>query len=111
MDQSLCHFELPKILTLRRNQNALGGAFSNTLFFDAIQCEDTFTMEDDCEQDWPLVATEGETASILQLISDHVVDFAIDCTRAREARQRVENSRKAGECPLFNFNFLHKLTT
>ena len=81
-----------------RNQNAIGGPISKELFSDASQLEDSYRVAGEEWREWPLTSTDGDTAALLQLFSDHQVEFDVDTSRARAARPAVEgNSRKVGE--------------
>lgn len=49
--------------------------------------------------EWPLISSDGDTAAILQHISDHNVEVQVGIGRTRTARAAIEgNSRKAGMC-------------
>ncbi|KAJ7630526.1 hypothetical protein FB45DRAFT_915784 [Roridomyces roridus] len=79
------------------NQNALGGSIPCDVFQDAIALED-ISSEDPEWREWPLLATDGDTAALIQLVSDNKVDFKVDTTQAQLARSIVDwNSKKADD--------------
>ncbi|EJD04259.1 uncharacterized protein FOMMEDRAFT_106841 [Fomitiporia mediterranea MF3/22] len=80
------------------NQNALSGPISKDLFLDASQLEESFEAAKTDQWEWPFTATDGDTAAILQLFSDHRAEFEVDTSRAQAARPAVEgNSRKVDD--------------
>lgn len=82
---------------LLRNQNALGGPVSNELFQDAVQSERTLALEQNEWREWPLMSTDGDTAALLQLFSDHKLSIKFDMDHAQKAIASLDgNSRKAG---------------
>lgn len=61
------------LLTVQfRNQNALGGPISHDTFQDASALEDIADEGDDWRP-WPLLATDGDTAALIQLVSEDKV--------------------------------------
>ena len=54
-----------------RNQSTLGGPFVQDLFLDAFQCEESYKAAERQWSDWPIVATDGDLAALLQMVSDH----------------------------------------
>lgn len=81
-----------------RNQGALGGQIAKDVFSDASQLEESYEIARGEWREWPLTSTDGDTAALLQLFSDHKVDFDADTSRARAARPAIEgNSRKVGQ--------------
>ncbi|KAK0198496.1 hypothetical protein F5146DRAFT_1158718 [Armillaria mellea] len=81
------------------NLAALGGSISSDLFQDAAGLEeDLATGENDTWREWPLTATDGDSAALIQLVSDNKVDFKIDTTNAQAARPMLDwNSKKADD--------------
>lgn len=44
------------------------------LFIDAAQLEEAYAVDQEEEwHEWPLLSTDGDTAAILQLLSDNLV--------------------------------------
>ncbi|KAF7340022.1 B-block-TFIIIC domain-containing protein [Mycena venus] len=81
------------------NQNAIGGSIPHDTFQDAAALEDIST-DDHSWREWPLLSTDGDTAALIQLVSDNKVDFKIDTTQAQGARAAIDwNSKKAGRWP------------
>ncbi|KAJ7102344.1 hypothetical protein B0H15DRAFT_814236 [Mycena belliarum] len=79
------------------NQNAIGGSLAHDTFQDAVALEDIST-EDYTWREWPLLATDGDTAALIQLVSDNKVDFKIDTSQAQAARVAIDwNSKKADD--------------
>ncbi|KAJ7071454.1 hypothetical protein C8F01DRAFT_1110582 [Mycena amicta] len=79
------------------NSNAIGGSIPRDTFNDALALEDIST-NDDSWREWPLLATDGDTAALLQLVSDNKVHFKIDTTQPQTAREFVDwNSKKADD--------------
>ncbi|KAJ7139701.1 hypothetical protein C8R44DRAFT_694295 [Mycena epipterygia] len=79
------------------NQNAIGGSISYDTFQDAAALED-ISVDDDAWREWPLLSTDGDTAALIQLVSDNKVDFKIDTSQAQLARQIIDwNSKKADD--------------
>ncbi|SJL05812.1 uncharacterized protein ARMOST_09148 [Armillaria ostoyae] len=81
------------------NLAALGGSISSDLFQDAAGLEEDLTAgESDTWREWPLTATDGDSAALIQLVSDNKVDFKIDTTNAQAARPMLDwNSKKADD--------------
>lgn len=68
---------------------------------DASQLEESYASHEEEWQEWPLTSTDGDTAALLQLFSDHNVGFSVNTSRAQAVRPAVDgNSRKAGESRL-----------
>lgn len=61
------------LATCNRNQNALGGPVSADLFQDAAALEDTSAQQEDPWREWPLLATDGDCAGLIQLVSENKV--------------------------------------
>ncbi|KAJ7124740.1 hypothetical protein C8R43DRAFT_31912 [Mycena crocata] len=54
------------------NQNALGGSIPYDTFQDATALED-ISIDDQTWREWPLLSTDGDTAALIQLVSDNKV--------------------------------------
>ncbi|KAF7306563.1 B-block-TFIIIC domain-containing protein [Mycena indigotica] len=79
------------------NNNAIGGSVPRDTFNDATALEDISAV-DDSWREWPLVATDGDSAALIQLVSDNKVHFKVDTTQAQAARKVVDwNSKKADD--------------
>ncbi|KAF8649735.1 hypothetical protein AX16_005506 [Volvariella volvacea WC 439] len=79
------------------NQNALGGTVSRDLFTDAVALEE-IAIQQEGWREWPLLATDGDIAALVELVSDHKVEFKVDTTQAQLARPALEwNSKKADD--------------
>ncbi|KAK0478540.1 hypothetical protein IW261DRAFT_1551813 [Armillaria novae-zelandiae] len=81
------------------NLAALGGCISSDLFQDAAGLEEDLAAgESDTWREWPLTATDGDSAALIQLVSDNKVDFKIDTANAQAARPMLDwNSKKADD--------------
>ncbi|KAG7450180.1 uncharacterized protein BT62DRAFT_495486 [Guyanagaster necrorhizus] len=81
------------------NLAALGGSISSDLFQDAAGLEEDLTAgESDTWREWPLTATDGDSAALIQHVSDNKVDFKVDTTNAQAARPMLDwNSKKADD--------------
>lgn len=107
-----------------RNQNATSGSIPRDTFQDALALEDV-SLQDTTWREWPLLATDGDTAALVQLVSDNKVglnlflpfhsladlgqlEFKIDTSHAQSCRPNLDwNSKKAGEiCSLSMRRFL-----
>ncbi|KAG5651227.1 hypothetical protein H0H81_009422 [Sphagnurus paluster] len=79
------------------NQNAIGGSIPRDTFQDAIALEE-MTLQDDTWREWPLLATDGDSAALIQLVSENKVEFKVDTTHAQAARPTLDwNSKKADD--------------
>lgn len=79
------------------NLNAIGGSIHGDLFQDAVALDDVFSEQVD-SLEWPLLASDGDTAALLQLVSEEQVNFIIDTAQSRNARTRLDwNSKKADD--------------
>lgn len=66
------------VLTNDRNLAALGGSISSDLFQDAAGLEEDLAAgESDTWREWPLTATDGDSAALIQLVSDNKVGHHI----------------------------------
>ncbi|KAF9243844.1 hypothetical protein BU15DRAFT_86274 [Melanogaster broomeanus] len=80
------------------NLNAIGGPFPRDLFQDATSLEDIAVEKEVDEMEWPLVASEGDLATLLQLVSEDQVDFTVDLSQSRAARPKIDwNSKRADD--------------
>ncbi|KAI0706049.1 hypothetical protein BC835DRAFT_1311874 [Cytidiella melzeri] len=85
-----------------QNQNALGGFFAAELFQDASAFEEALgsSYQDDplAWREWPLIATDGDAAVLIELVSEGKLDFKIDTSGAQAARAKIDwNSKKADD--------------
>ena len=60
---------------MHRNQNAIGGSISGDLFQDAAALEEVLIEEADLLtwREWSLLSTDGDTAALIELVSDNRV--------------------------------------
>ena len=58
---------------IRRNQSAIGGIISPDIFQDASALLDVTESSDATWHEWPLTATDGDCATLLQLVSENKV--------------------------------------
>ncbi|KAJ7293167.1 hypothetical protein C8J57DRAFT_1268269 [Mycena rebaudengoi] len=80
------------------NQSAIGGSVLRDTFQDAATLEDISVEQQQTWREWPLLATDGDTAALIQLVSDDQVDFKFDTSQAQLARAAVDwNSKKADD--------------
>ncbi|KAG8220242.1 hypothetical protein J3R82DRAFT_1283 [Butyriboletus roseoflavus] len=80
------------------NLNCLGGPFPRGLFQDAISLEDIAVERVVDEMEWPLIPSEGDIVTLLQLVSEDQVDFTVDLSQSRAARQMIDwNSKRADD--------------
>jgi hypothetical protein len=56
-----------------RNQNALGGSIPTDTFQDAAALELLSEQHEDMWKDWPLLATDGDMVTLLQIVSENKV--------------------------------------
>ncbi|KAG2045206.1 hypothetical protein BDR03DRAFT_989022 [Suillus americanus] len=79
------------------NLNAIGGLIHGNLFQDAVALDEVFAEQVGILE-WPLLASDGDTAALLQLVSEEQVNFIIDTAQLRNARTRLDwNSKKADD--------------
>ncbi|KAG1889373.1 hypothetical protein F4604DRAFT_1877037 [Suillus subluteus] len=79
------------------NLNAIGGLIHGDLFQDAVALDEVFAEQVGILE-WPLLASDGDTAALLQLVSEEQVNFIIDTAQLRSARTRLDwNSKKADD--------------
>ncbi|CAA7259955.1 unnamed protein product [Cyclocybe aegerita] len=80
------------------NQNAIGGSISRDTFQDAVSLLEELDPNDSTWHEWPLTATDGDCATLIQLASEDKIDFKIDTSLARAARPALDwNSKKADD--------------
>ncbi|KAH9912240.1 uncharacterized protein BXZ73DRAFT_107525 [Epithele typhae] len=88
------------------NSNALGGQLPRELFQDAVALEETIVQQQQLResestedwQEWPLLATDGDTAFLLELASDGKARFDVDTSQPRSMRAAIDwNSKKADD--------------
>ncbi|KAF9569867.1 hypothetical protein CPC08DRAFT_14379 [Agrocybe pediades] len=80
------------------NQNAISGSISRDTFQDAVSLLEEIDANDDSWHEWPLTATDGDCATLMELVSDGKVDFNIDTSQAQAARLALDwNSKKADD--------------
>lgn len=58
---------------IRRNQSAIGGSISPDTFQDALALLDVTESSDATWHEWPLTATDGDCATLLQLVLENKV--------------------------------------
>lgn len=79
------------------NQNAIGGPLPRDTFQDALALED-MSLQAEVWREWPLLATDGDCAALVQLVSEDKLEFKIDTIQARLARAALDwNSKKADD--------------
>ncbi|KAG6866027.1 hypothetical protein C0991_009436 [Blastosporella zonata] len=89
--------EIVQINLLNSNQNALGGTIPRDTFQDAIALEE-LSLQDDSWREWPLLATDGDSAALIQLVSENKVEFKVDTSHAQSCRPTLDwNSKKADD--------------
>ncbi|TFY76774.1 hypothetical protein EWM64_g7235, partial [Hericium alpestre] len=80
------------------NQNALGGPIASDTFQDAATLWTLCEEQEDTWREWPLLSTDGDTAALLQAVSDGKVNFTVDVSQPRAARALLDwNSKKADD--------------
>ncbi|KAF9269944.1 hypothetical protein L218DRAFT_888243 [Marasmius fiardii PR-910] len=80
------------------NQNALNGSISTELFQDAASLRELAAQQEGEWREWPLLATDGDSAALIQLISDDKVDFLIDTSGPQSCFPALDwNSKKADD--------------
>ncbi|TCD70634.1 hypothetical protein EIP91_002353 [Steccherinum ochraceum] len=62
------------------NQNALGGSISAELYQDAAAYEEFFLKGDGATEwrEWTLLATDGDTAALIDLVSENKIELKLD---------------------------------
>ena len=56
------------------NQNAIGGSISQDTYQDAVLLLEDMDPNDFDWHEWPLIATDGDCAALIQLVSENKVD-------------------------------------
>ncbi|KAL0572575.1 hypothetical protein V5O48_009395 [Marasmius crinis-equi] len=80
------------------NQNALNGIISRDTFQDAVSLRELSVQQGGEWREWPLLATDGDSAALIQLVSEDKVDFRIDTSGPQSARPMLDwNSKKADD--------------
>ncbi|EIW64510.1 uncharacterized protein TRAVEDRAFT_139409 [Trametes versicolor FP-101664 SS1] len=82
------------------NQNALGGQLPREVFQDASALEELVEQQEDTSQcqDWSLLASDGDTAFLIELASENKVRFDVDTAHPRSMRAIIDwNSKKADD--------------
>ena len=64
--------------SIDRNQNAIGGPVSRDTFNDAAALQELLRQEHDWRE-WPLLATDGDAAALMQAISTNKVRWNHRC--------------------------------
>jgi len=72
------------------NQNAIGGTVSQDTFQDAVLLLEEMHVDDLSWREWPLIATDGDCAALIQLASeDKVNDLSISTCILVDFRSRL----------------------
>ncbi|KAF8203137.1 hypothetical protein BJ912DRAFT_1018924 [Pholiota molesta] len=80
------------------NQNAIGGSITRDTFQDAISLLEEIDPNDNSWHEWPLNATDGDCATLIELISEDKVDLNIDTSLPQAARVALDwNSKKTDD--------------
>ncbi|KAG6891070.1 hypothetical protein C0995_014159 [Termitomyces sp. Mi166 len=97
------------------NQNAVGGSILRETFQDAALLEELSLQEGGTWREWPLTASDGDSAALIQLVSEnkasiiplyttffvltsHKVEFKVDTSHAQSCRPTLDwNSKKADD--------------
>ncbi|KAJ3835083.1 hypothetical protein F5878DRAFT_328184 [Lentinula raphanica] len=91
------------------NQNALNGVISQDTFQDAASLEELSAQEDVGWREWPLLATDGDLATLVQLVSENKIELVIDTSHPQACRPALDwNSKKADDDQIettINFRF------
>ncbi|TFK36810.1 hypothetical protein BDQ12DRAFT_633054 [Crucibulum laeve] len=89
------------------NQNAIGGSVSRDIFQDAVALDEIASTED-AWREWPLTATDGDLAALIQLVSDNQVEFKVDTSHPQAARPALDwNSKKADDDQIETVVYVH----
>ncbi|KAI0032488.1 hypothetical protein K488DRAFT_49752 [Vararia minispora EC-137] len=77
------------------NANALGGSISSDTFQDASTLEALCKEPNLDWREWPLLASDGDLAMLIQAVSSGKAAFKVDASNGREARRKLDwNSKK-----------------
>ncbi|KNZ79627.1 Transcription factor tau subunit sfc3 [Termitomyces sp. J132] len=97
------------------NQNAVGGSIPRETFQDATALEELSLQDGGTWREWPLIASDGDSAALIQLASENKVglihlyaislvmkslkvDFKVDTSHAQSCRPALDwNSKKADD--------------
>ncbi|KAI0724234.1 hypothetical protein C8T65DRAFT_704140 [Cerioporus squamosus] len=86
------------------NQNAMGGQLPRELFQDAAALDELIAAQQQQQeegeqwQEWSLLATDGDTAFLLELASENKVRFDVDTSHPQSMRRQIDwNSKKADD--------------
>ncbi|KAH9853100.1 hypothetical protein C2E23DRAFT_885087 [Lenzites betulinus] len=82
------------------NLNALGGQLPREVFQDASALEELLSQQEDTAQwqDWSLLASDGDTALLIELASENKVRFDVNTSHPRSMRATIDwNSKKADD--------------
>ncbi|KAI0067924.1 hypothetical protein BV25DRAFT_1819394 [Artomyces pyxidatus] len=80
------------------NQNAIGGSVSRDTFQDAATLESLCRDQEEAYREWPLLASDGDLAMLVEAASNGQVNFQVDTTEAKAARPALDfNSKKADD--------------
>ena len=61
------------IVRMTSNQNAIGGSISQDTYHDAVLLLEDMDLNDFDWHEWPLIATDGDCAALIQLVSENKV--------------------------------------
>ena len=77
----------------------ISGPITRDTFQDAVSLLEEVATNSAGWHEWPLTATDGDCAALVQLVSDNCVEFKVDTSGPRACRPAVDwNSKKAGLC-------------
>ncbi|PPQ63697.1 hypothetical protein CVT24_004277 [Panaeolus cyanescens] len=80
------------------NQNAIGGNIAREVFQDSTALLEAIDPNDNSWHEWPLTATDGDCATLIQLVSENKVVFNVDTSVPQTARIALDwNSKKADD--------------
>ncbi|KAJ8462329.1 hypothetical protein ONZ51_g10973 [Trametes cubensis] len=82
------------------NLNTLGGQLPREVFQDASALEELLSQQEDPHQwqEWSLLASDGDTAFVIELTSENKVQFEVDTSHPRSMRSIIDwNSKKADD--------------
>ncbi|KAF8589533.1 hypothetical protein K439DRAFT_1332462 [Ramaria rubella] len=87
-----------KLLISDLNEEALGGSFRPEFCVEASMKEDAIEDSPGHWTDWSLVATGGDMAALIELVSEGKLDFQVDITESTTHRQELDwNSKKVDD--------------
>ncbi|THH29725.1 hypothetical protein EUX98_g4460 [Antrodiella citrinella] len=79
------------------NQNALSGSFSTEIYQDALSYDEYFSKDKEASEwrEWSLLATDGDTAALVELVSENKIELKIETSGMKFANSGVDwNSKK-----------------